>query len=248
MAQDPLVQPELDEKGGWRRRKRREWGAFDGSSRYEERIGEYALGVDRSVVRRLVTGEGIRILDLPCGAGRMSHDLRDGRESTLVSADYSPDMLATARTRLGNPLVRCDAFSLPFAAGSFDRVLTLRLVFHYDDPLPILAEAARVLRPRGEMVFDTLNRFSCRHLAELVLRLLGRRRGQVGLTFAGRAAIEATLRKAGFEVAEVEARYLLPTRLYRSLPRLVCRALAAVETLIPSSLRVLTYWRVVRRV
>lgn len=231
----------------WRRRKRQNWGDFGSAQSYEQRIGRYALGVDQEMVAALLDGAGRTVLDLPCGAGRMSHQLMAAQPRTLVSADYSSGMIEVAHRRLNNPVTRCDAFALPFRDRCFERILTLRLVFHYSDPRPILREAARTLGPGGELVFDTLNAFSTRHLTEWLLRIFDRRRVAAGLSFARPAEVERMLAATGFEVLRCEARYLLPTRIYRYLPRLVCRILASLERLFPSSLRVLTYWRVVKR-
>ena len=233
--------------GDWQHRKRRNWGEFGGAPGYEQRIGEYASRVDREMVGTLLDSAGRRVLDLPCGAGRMSHQLMVTRPELLISADYSCGMLAVAQRGLDNPVARCDAFALPFADLTFERILTLRLVFHYSDPHPILQEAARVLRPHGEAVFDTLNAYSSRHFAEWFLRLFDRRRATAGLCFLRPAQVERVLASAGFRVARCEARYLLPTRLYRHLPRWVCGLLNGIERIIPRSLRVLTYWRVVKQ-
>lgn len=232
--------------GEWRTRKRSHWGAFAGAPSYESKLGELAQRVDREVVLGFLAEARGRFLDLPCGAGRMSRALAARSPELLVSADYSTGMLAVARRRLANPLLRCDAFALPFRDACFDRVLTLRLIFHYDDPEPILAEAARVLRPGGELVFDTLNAGSSRHLAERILVLLGRRRGRAGLRFLDPAAVAAMLARRGFRVAAAESRFLLPTRAYRALPRALHGLVLRCERAVPSRRRVLTYWRAVR--
>jgi len=237
------VARERTDEESWRRRKRGDWGAFTGAAGYEARIGAHAHRVDREVVTRLLGAADRAVLDLPCGAGRMSVELAAERPRTLVSADYSPGMLAVARRNLANPLLRCDAFALPFRDGCFDRVLTLRLVFHYADPLPILAESARVLRAGGELVFDTLNPLSTRHAAEWGLRALSPRRRRAGLRFHSRRQVRELLARAGLEPIAAEGRFLLPTRAYRFLPRAICGALAALERAVPSGRRVLTYWR-----
>jgi len=250
------VAPQADES--WEQLKRRDWGGFGGAGDYESLLGGHAREVDREAVASLLSEAtpGRRVLDLPCGAGRMSHWLlsRSSQSESpehrspeqLISADYSPGMLAVAQRRLANPVLRCDAFELPFGADSFDSFLCLRLIFHYQDPAPILTEAARVLRPGGELVFDTLNAFSTRHLVEQVLRVLGLRRKTTGLRFMRRREVAALAAACGLQVTRDEARYLLPTRLYRVLPRILCRLLQACERWVPSPLRVLTFWRVVK--
>ena len=186
------------------------------------------------------------VLDLPCGAGRMSRLLATAVDGRVVSADYSPAMLAVARRRVANPLLRCDAFALPLRDKSVDRILMLRLIFHYCAPAGILAEAGRVLRPGGELVFDTLNRYSTRWLAEALLVSSGKRRPGTGLRFASARAVEALVARAGLAIVESRSRFLLPTRVYRFLPPRLQSVLVTLERWVPSRLRVLTYWKAVK--
>jgi SAM-dependent methyltransferase len=61
----------------------------------------------------------------------------------------------------GSPaLVEADALRLPFADGSFDRVMSICAIEHFDDGERALDEMARVLRPGGELVMsaDALTR------------------------------------------------------------------------------------------
>jgi SAM-dependent methyltransferase len=69
-----------------------------------------------------------RTLDVACGTGFITRNLR-GR---VVAMDSSPGMLAESRGRHHHPLVRADAFALPFRGGSFDRVFTGHFYGHLD--------------------------------------------------------------------------------------------------------------------
>jgi ubiquinone/menaquinone biosynthesis C-methylase UbiE len=57
-------------------------------------------------------------LDVACGTGFITKHL-PGR---VIATDASPGMLAASRARHDHPLVRADAFALPFRNDSFDRV------------------------------------------------------------------------------------------------------------------------------
>lgn len=230
-----------------RHRKRTEWGEFRGANSYEDQIGEFAQNVDLNIVLEFLRGAKGTIIDLPCGAGRMSRALAAVVDGRLISADYSPGMLAVARRRVTNPVLRCDAFVLPFRGASIDRIVMLRLAFHYADLRLLLEEATRALRSGGEIVFDTLNPLSMRHLVEWLLRLLGRRQGKTGLFFHAPHEVNAIARSLGLEVMAVESRFVMPTRLYRRLPAAMLGFLKATERLVPPSQRVLTYWRLVKR-
>lgn len=69
-----------------------------------------------------------RTLDVACGTGFITRHLR-GR---VVAMDSSPGMLAESRARHDHPLVRADAFALPFRSDSFDRIFTGHFYGHLD--------------------------------------------------------------------------------------------------------------------
>lgn len=88
------------------------------------------------------------MLDLGCGAGHelvvlAQHGVR------AVGVDPSAQMLAAAATRSGEPLVRADGLSLPFAAGSFSGCWLERVLQHVEDPNAVLAEVVRCVEPGG---------------------------------------------------------------------------------------------------
>jgi len=107
---------------------------------------------------------GADILDAPCGYGRHSAPLaRAGYRVTGL--DRSEAMLAEARRRGGeadNPRwFQGDHRALPFEDESFDLVLNLFSSLGYrgeDGDRQTLAEFARVLRPGGALVVETMHR------------------------------------------------------------------------------------------
>jgi ubiquinone/menaquinone biosynthesis C-methylase UbiE len=83
-----------------------------------------------------------RTLDVACGTGFITTHFR-GR---VIATDSSPGMLAASRTRHDHPLVRADAFALPFRNDSFDRVFTGHFYGHLDPEqrARFLAESRRI--------------------------------------------------------------------------------------------------------
>jgi ubiquinone/menaquinone biosynthesis C-methylase UbiE len=83
-----------------------------------------------------------RTLDVACGTGFITRHL----PGYVVAADASAAMLAESRTRHAHPLVRADAFSMPFRSGSFDRVFTGHFYGHLypDQRVRFLTEARRL--------------------------------------------------------------------------------------------------------
>jgi SAM-dependent methyltransferase len=104
--------------------------------------------------------DGRVVLDLGCGAGRYTLALA-ARGARVVGLDLSAALLAAARAAGAGELVRADMRRLPFVAATFDLVASMFTSFGYfataDEDREVLVEVARVLRPGGELVLDTLN-------------------------------------------------------------------------------------------
>jgi SAM-dependent methyltransferase len=97
---------------------------------------------------------GLRVLDVAGGDGYWAARAR-GRGAWAVSLDLAAGKLIRG-SRLSAPpvLIRGDALDLPFADGSFDRVMSICAIEHFDDGARALDEMARVLAPGGELVMS----------------------------------------------------------------------------------------------
>ncbi|MFE3431139.1 class I SAM-dependent methyltransferase [Streptomyces sp. NPDC059171] len=115
------------------------------------RGGEPRAEVAAEAVERLLPGEARAVLDIACGTGIVTRRLcRPGR--TVLGVDRAPGMLSLAAERLPGGVVTGDATRLPFATGSLDAVVLVWLLHLLPDAAPVLAEAARVLRPGGVLI------------------------------------------------------------------------------------------------
>jgi SAM-dependent methyltransferase len=120
------------------------WGLFG--------VPERDLGVLGNVA-------GLDVIELGCGTAYLSAQLaRLGAHP--VGLDLTPAQLATAarcqeRFGLTFPLVEATAEDVPFAAASFDLVVSEYGASVWCDPARWVAEAAQVLRPGGRLVFLT---------------------------------------------------------------------------------------------
>jgi ubiquinone/menaquinone biosynthesis C-methylase UbiE len=104
------------------------------------------------------------VLDLGCGTGVVTRAIvaRDGFAGTVTGIDQSPEFIAAAeRLAAADGLddrvefVVGDAHALDLPAASFDVAVAHTLVSHVRDPLAVLTESARVIRPTGSVaVFD----------------------------------------------------------------------------------------------
>ena len=99
----------------------------------------------------LLPPPGRRTLDLGCGEGRLSRDLK-ALGHDVLAVDASPTMVAAAREADPGLDVRlADAASLPLSDGSFDLVVAFMSLQDVDDYEGAIAEAARVLEPGGRL-------------------------------------------------------------------------------------------------
>jgi SAM-dependent methyltransferase len=127
---------------------------------YSEILGEERSDADAETVTQLLSlRRGTRVLDVPCGEGRIAGRLaREGCE--VVGVDSSERFLALARERY--PEVRFvagDMRKLDYES-EFDAVVNWFTSFGYFDPATndsMLAAFARALRPGGRLLLELHN-------------------------------------------------------------------------------------------
>jgi MPBQ/MSBQ methyltransferase len=96
------------------------------------------------------------ILDVACGTGACSKRLlRYYRPVAITGINISDKQLATCRERApGCRFLNMNATSLCFPANSFDNILCVEAIFHFDTREQFLREAYRVLKPGGSLVLS----------------------------------------------------------------------------------------------
>ena len=157
---------------------------------------------ERLVLALLASAAGVRrVLDLPCGTGRLWPALSAAGFS-VVGADVALEMMRVGREKRPDgqaTLVQADAEHLPFRSAAFDAVVSLRFLFHLQaaERLSILAEMRRVAQD-GVVVGQVRYRWTLKHLG----RWLRSRVGQSSRyrPSQDRRAIESELSAAGLEL------------------------------------------------
>jgi ubiquinone/menaquinone biosynthesis C-methylase UbiE len=119
--------------------------------------------LDAEVVRRApLRLDGRDVLELGCGTGKNTVFLAESAR-VVVAMDFSDGMLAAARRRVRSPKVRFVQHdvreSWPLADGSVDVVVGNLVLEHVRDLTPIYGEAARILRPDGQLFLCELHPF-----------------------------------------------------------------------------------------
>lgn len=106
---------------------------------------------------RLAGLDGGRVLDVGTGAGDFARGLAEGLKGyeEIIGVDSSETRIDEARHKVVLDRVRfelMDAAALQFASESFDTAAISNTLHHLPDPLPILTEMKRVLKPGGVLI------------------------------------------------------------------------------------------------
>jgi ubiquinone/menaquinone biosynthesis C-methylase UbiE len=149
----PIQQDPVKEQvaAHWNRRA----PGFDADFGHSIRTAAERAAWDR-ILDLVVGGRGtLDALDVGCGTGFLSLELA-GRGHRVTGVDFAPQMLAEARKKaaaqgLAVRFEEGDAEQLPFAAGSFDLVMTRHVLWTLPHPEQAIDEWIRVLRPGGRL-------------------------------------------------------------------------------------------------
>ena len=156
---------------------------WDGSERWIRTLQAMVPARFRAFDAAIDDWAGKDVLDLGCAGGFMTEELAK-RGARATGIDPSQGAIAAARAHAaGEGLqIRYEVGvgeRLPFPPGGFDAVICVDVLEHVESVEDTLAEVARVLRPGGWFLFDTINRnplarFAVVTGAERILRLLPR--------------------------------------------------------------------------
>jgi SAM-dependent methyltransferase len=159
-------------------------------------------GATRALLQDLLAarlGSGMRIVDAGCGTGAAGGWL--GEYGVVVGIDAEPLALELYReARPAARLVRADLTRLPLAAGRFDLVVCVTVLYHEQvkDPAAAIRGFAAALKPEGILCL-------------LEPGLPGLRRGHDRVTHTarrfGRVELRSLVEAAGLEIVRSTAAY-----------------------------------------
>lgn len=145
-----------------------------GHAWWDDDVGEFStirywvnpvrFGYFRGVLERegVAARPGQALLDVGCGGGLLAEEF--ARLSFAVTGiDPAPETIDTAKRHAQASGLSIDyrvgvGEQLPFDARSFDHVVCCDVLEHVDDLDRVIGEIARVLRPGGFFLYDTVNR------------------------------------------------------------------------------------------
>ena len=120
--------------------------------------------LSQAYLPRLPLAHARRILALGCGTGIEVRALRrlTRPDTAIIGVDHSPALIDAARRLTADEGLADnvtyqvgDAHHAPYGDGEFDIITLHTLISHVEDPLQVLGEARRLVRPGGTVaIFD----------------------------------------------------------------------------------------------
>ena len=174
----------------------------------------YEDACDRIALRALLPARGARLIEVGAGFGRLAGEYA-GYDRVVLLDSSEVHVRAANEALSGNPRFEIylgDALALPFPDAAFDVAVCVRVLHHFNDPRPLIAELGRIVRPGGVLVLEFANK---RNLKSIARRLLRR---QIWSPFASGSVaykpyhydhapvdVRRALRLAGFSIERMRA-------------------------------------------
>jgi ubiquinone/menaquinone biosynthesis C-methylase UbiE len=128
-------------------------------SKIYDKHRHYADSEITRIIRFAGIREGERILDLGCGTGNVSSQVKKIIKADVIGVDISRPMLEVARTK-SLEVICADAcrFHLPFRDDCFDKVIGTYVIHHFRNIPSAFSECYRILRNGVLVLFTSSHR------------------------------------------------------------------------------------------
>lgn len=137
-------------------------------SAFQQRRFQETLGLLSSVLPQ--PGAGLRILDLGCGEGHITEAIRQRwAQAEICGFDYSLSAIQTAQRQYPSiEFAVADAYAIPYGPATMDATVMNNLWEHLPDPLRLLSQVRRVLKPGGYVMVSTPSRYRFHNLLRAI--------------------------------------------------------------------------------
>lgn len=172
------------------------------TARYREVVTRRLTGASALLGKRAAN---LKLLDVGCSSGALLAVARD-LGFAVRGVEPAPDAAQSAQ-RAGFEVFQGLLHEAAYADASFDVCVLFEILEHVNEPLALLRECARVLRPGGVLAVNTPN------AASWTARAMGARWEGFSLTamgghvsFFSPASLALAAQRAGLRVARIETR------------------------------------------
>jgi ubiquinone/menaquinone biosynthesis C-methylase UbiE len=155
----------------------------------------------------MVSPDTKSILDIGCGEGHFIKIISERYPAKLVGLDISKDNIDYARRLVPKArFIAGDASKLPFIAHSFDCIILLEVLDHFERENTVLSEVKRVLKKDGEIILSVpdTNKMLWNVGWYIWTHIIGRKWLGAHKRNFNEGSIRRTLEKSGFKVIEIK--------------------------------------------
>jgi len=117
--------------------------------------------LDRRILYLPTTIPGAQLLEVGCGSGQLLSRMQ-ARGWQVEGVDFDPEAIAAARSK-GLQVGLGDLSAQNYPGGQFDTIYLGHVIEHVHEPLELLQECYRILKPGGMLVVITPNAESWGH-------------------------------------------------------------------------------------
>jgi len=197
------------------------WNKFWSQKKDLDKVYPSSPSVQKAILKNMDI-RGLKVLEVGAGTGRDSAELaRRGAQVTVLDfAQGSLSIVGALRDEFGLGdslrLVRGDAFSAPFPENTFDLVFHQGLAEHFNDPMALIKENFRIVKPGGYCLCDVPQTVHAYTIIKHILIALDK-------WFAGwetqftMGQLKDLMQGAGFEIHYKYGDWMRPNLAYRIL-------------------------------
>ena len=149
------------------------WDEFWGQQPSVADIYPAVSDITAEILRVFPEPRGRRFLEVGAGTGREGHGFAErGAQVTLLDISWEALRLSRGVSALPR-FVRGNALAAPFPDNTFDLVYHQGLLEHFRDPMPLLRENLRLLKPGGFLLVDVPQRYHAYTLLKHAMMVAG---------------------------------------------------------------------------